>query len=312
MNKFKYINQRKKEILDNLEPPVFTCVEIRSIISNCSINNNTFIDETLMELYNTVENFSENKQFVVKMVSYKNKQKTYDGSNYVENDITRNFNNQISFSLRFANDSDNHGFYCNKNGTERKFNIKLFKKGSVTLTGCKHKQEILDILLLLCQIIERYLKLTNKIEYSNLRKSNIFGNFKSNQQINQTKCNEILIEKYNLVSVFDPHYCGIRVKFMLNEKRDGVCVCPVSNIKFNHVKRKFIKIKKSQCKCKIVTVSIFGSGSVSITSCTKKKELNIVSEFFKDFIKNHYKDIYSFDTKKILIELKKQKNTDSQ
>lgn len=124
-----------------------------------------------------------------------------------------------------------------------------------------------------------------KYKYGNLDIVNINCDFTTNYINHLDMIKEILEEKYNIYSTYNPDkkYPGILIKFRYNEKytdtskySPGVCYCETSCL------------HKQVPDCKYITVSIFRPGSAMITGCKSIKQTEFVYNFIKKFIKDNF------------------------
>jgi TATA-box binding protein (TBP) (component of TFIID and TFIIIB) len=122
-------------------------------------------------------------------------------------------------------------------------------------------------------------------KYSNLDIVNINCDFTTNYINNLDMIKEILEEKYNIYSTYNPDkkYPGILIKFRYNDKytdtskySPGVCYCPTSCL------------HKSKPDCKYITISIFRPGSAMITGCKNIQQSQFVYSFIKQFIRDNF------------------------
>jgi TATA-box binding protein (TBP) (component of TFIID and TFIIIB) len=122
-------------------------------------------------------------------------------------------------------------------------------------------------------------------KYSNLNIVNINCDFTTNYINNLDMIKEILEEKYNIYSTYNPDkkYPGILIKFRYNDKytdtskySPGVCYCPTSCL------------HKSKPDCKYITISIFRPGSAMITGCKNIQQSQFVYSFIKQFIRDNF------------------------
>lgn len=122
-------------------------------------------------------------------------------------------------------------------------------------------------------------------KYNNLNIVNINCDFTTNYINNLDMIKEILEEKYNIYSTYNPDkkYPGILIKFRYNDKytdtnkySPGVCYCPTSCL------------HKSKPDCKYITISIFRPGSAMITGCKNIRQSKFVYSFIKQFIRDNF------------------------
>lgn len=199
-----------------------------------------------------------------------------------KNDIVRNyFYNQITVVIRIT-----HGYTDNLND-EPKINMKLFKNGSVQMSGCKNINNInIALNKLIFRLKEIKAKLENGIIIEKLFIDNIDdidnlyikdfkidminSNYKLNMQIDRLKLYNLLLKK-KIKSIYEPciRACVI-IKYIPNE---------------NNIEGKEISI------------FIFQKGNIIITGARSKQHIISSYEYINNILLNHYEDIIKKDDK---------------
>lgn len=193
--------------------------------------------------------------------------------------------------------------------SKKNINLKLFINGSGSMTGCRHLRDGPYILEKLIDEINKYrdvMVIKNKPEENtdtedNNTEDNILklincnttmmkSDFELKMCINRTELRNILLEKYKILTIYDPTiYPGVKICYMWNQENkynDGVCHCSV--------KCKPRTKKKSgigDCECITVTIIVFEKGKVVITGARNEKHTNDAYEFINKIIQKHSKNI---------------------
>lgn len=187
------------------------------------------------------------------------------------------FSNQLSI-----------GFGCKEHIHNNPICMKVFSKGSLTLTGVKSNEEIKKIinkfLKLLNNINKNYYfndKLIKLIPYgvlnedilNNYKIETTNGTFKCNFNINLEKLKKIISSKYKTNEIF------------LKSNKPGLLQIDLLNHKIYDERKNKYKNPK---------VFLYGTGSIVINSITE--ELLFISyKFIKKFITDNYNDIIDID-----------------
>jgi TATA-box binding protein (TBP) (component of TFIID and TFIIIB) len=153
-------------------------------------------------------------------------------------------------------------------------NIKLFKNGSVQMTGCKNIENVyyvLDVLLnelkiekaviVNGEIIDKtYVDEVDKLKISNLKIVMINSNFSVNYEINREILYKILLKK-NIQCVFEP------------------CIHACVNIKYKYDENK------------IISIFVFQSGSIIITGANKIDHIACAYKYINKILKENLSEI---------------------
>lgn len=125
-----------------------------------------------------------------------------------------------------------------------------------------------------------------KVMITDINIVNIVSDFNTNFKIKREILYEIIRNKYNIVSRFDPCiYPGVKNKFYynneyLNKEYPGKCYC---------VGRCSGKGNgNGEGDCKKITISIFQSGSILITGAKKVDDIQYIRKFIINMIKENY------------------------
>ena len=170
-------------------------------------------------------------------------------------------------------------------------NIKLFNNGAISMTGVKspkNGQRAVNILVENINKIKDLLSFESKMEHFNVVWIN--SDYKSNFEIKRSELHQLLVNKYNIFSSFEPCiYPGVMSKFFWNvdyknkpDKLLGKCYC--SNLcsgKGNG---------SGNGNCKKITISVFQSGSVIIGAQTFEQIIDGYN-FIKGVFVKHNKEL---------------------
>jgi len=201
------------------------------------------------------------------------------------------FDNQATIIINMIN-----------NGVQYYPNIKLFRNGSVQMTGVRTPedgQKIVEIISSeikrICnsctnQVIENYKpELYDKIAPSDFSIRMINCDFALPYKIRRKKLHEILIsDKYNNACSFQPvDYPGVKLQYYWNNEKkytcNGKCLCEIQCL------GKGKGVGESQCKK--VTVSVFDSGKVLITGANTFSQVNSAYRYINAVITENEKHI---------------------
>ena len=194
-------------------------------------------------------------------------------------------------------------------GTGRHINIKCFLKGSITMTGCRIKEDGIAAIKILEQFLRK--QKTKVFASKEEAKSFCIRNFSTTMvnsgyslgfEVDRERLYEFLCANTELnISYAPARYAGVKISFYYNsirENQDGICRCPGSPCtgdKSTAGKGSGDKIGQ----CKRVTVAIFESGQVINTggrnidqAQTAYKYVNsIISENANKFVKIRLEDV---------------------
>lgn len=180
------------------------------------------------------------------------------------------------------------GFICKKHNHNKPICVKIFSKGSLTITGCKSKVEIYEIYDKLIYTIKKinciYLFENQKIEifpYKNLYKrediylniETVNGSMKCLFKINLNNLKKTLMEKYSNEEIF------------IKNNRSALIELDLKLFKILDKRKNIYKIPK---------VSIYGTGSIVINSKSEEIIYNSYN-FIKDFLNNNLDNIIDKD-----------------
>ena len=180
----------------------------------------------------------------------------------------------------------------------KEIHVKVFNTGKLEIPGIQNDKMLEIVLEKLIETLQPFKK--EKIYYKkdNIETVLINSNFSCNYVINRNILFDILKEKYNLTSLYDPcSYPGIQSKFYYNKNKtvqDGVCNCEK-------------KCSSSEKICTVVSFMIFRTGSILIVGHCDEKTLQIIYTYLKNLLmdEENFKNIYV--TEKTEMKKKKEK-----
>ena len=159
----------------------------------------------------------------------------------------------------------------------KEFHVKIFNTGKLEIPGIKEDYELYIVLDKIINIIN---KLTgyNDIDYFKNKIENVLinSNFNCGYYINRERLYNILRNKYNINSCYDPcSYPGIQSQFYYN-------ICDESYIQTGvqptNLKENFIKI----------SFMIFRTGSILMVGKCDEKILNVIYKYLKKILLDEY------------------------
>ena len=159
-------------------------------------------------------------------------------------------------------------------GTGRKINLKIFKNGSISMTGCKIKEDGIAAIRILEQFIRKQKKLFDSVEKQkkfkilNFETTMVNSNYSIGFKIDRNLLFEFLQEQFPKLFVsYDPaRYAAVKLGFYYNTMKDfqdGICPCPNNTCTLDKSSGKGCGDGIGQCKK--VTVAFFESGNIVIT-----------------------------------------------
>ena len=243
---------------------IATFLNLKVLFENININS----DIAYIEFKNKIKGVKEQKKTKVKNNNSNDKRKRNKG---------KTFANQLSI-----------GFLCTEHIHKKPICVKIFSKGSLTITGTKSSKEIQKIcnklLSIFLQTNKRFvfgnkeiilLPYKNLVEKENVSISveTVNGSFKTNYKINLIHFKKKIREFYQSDKIY------------IKSNRSALLELDLKIYKFFDKRKKKLKTPK---------ISIYGTGSIVINSINE--ELLFKSyEFIKVFLLEHKKDIVDQD-----------------
>lgn len=184
--------------------------------------------------------------------------------------------------------------------TGKVVNIKIFRQGSISMTGCKVKEDGIAATKILEKFLAKHPALfgtgseaktkAKAFRITDFEVTMINSNYSLGFTIDRERLYNILCEHYPDFSVsYEPAiYSGVKIGFYYNDtkpdgKQDGVCVCP-----------RVCKGKGTGHgigNCKRVTVSVFQSGNVINTGGRSMKQTVAAYEYVNEIIRKYANEI---------------------
>lgn len=291
----EYIQLVKKIKSGLIDIPKPTQLRISTISAKCKLT----AEINIAELYKVVkENVNknimsqENSDYFIQGIQYgkeivglfKNlKKKKHKIQFKVDNDDLKNvdFYNQCTLLL-----------YSDYNNNQ--INLKLFKNGSITMTGCKEQDDGPYVVKKLINEMKNHQKVFMydedqfDIMMNGFAVTMINSDYFCGFRLHLKKLEEVLINKYQLFFSYDPKvYAAVKISFMWNKdyEADGICHCGKKCIVS---KKKSIKAKNN---CNIITVAIFNSGKIIITGSNSFDKTKAAYKYINKLLKDNYADI---------------------
>lgn len=170
----------------------------------------------------------------------------------------------------------------------KEINLKLFNTGKMEIPGIQKNSTLYLALNELVNIIQcqfDYPLIWYKEDIQNVL---INSNFNCGYCVNRENLYNLLLQKYNLVSVYDPcSYPGIQCKFYYDKKKkeqDGICNCDI-----RCTKKKNCKTVNNCVECSFM---IFRTGSVLIVGHCNEEVLNVIYLYLKKLFRDEIHTIY--------------------
>jgi TATA-box binding protein (TBP) (component of TFIID and TFIIIB) len=184
-------------------------------------------------------------------------------------------------------------------GTDKVVHMKIFKNGSISMVGCKIKEDGSAVVKILEQFIlkQSFLFKSNeeksKFRIAGFETTMVNSNYSIGFKIDRDRMFTFLQKKYDtLFSAYDPAvYAAVKIGFYYNsikDTQDGICTCSSGSC----------TLKKSTAgkgsgngegKCKKVTIAVFESGNIVITGGRNIVHANAAYDYINDIIKENAK-----------------------
>ena len=185
-------------------------------------------------------------------------------------------------------------------GKQRGIYVRVFKNGSISMTGCKITEDGVAAIKILEQFLKKYPSLFKNKEDQKAFKINNFeltminSNYFIGFKLDRSRTFDILFNKYPLLfSSYDPDkYAAVKVGFFYNtikDVQDGICPCT----------GKTCTLKKTTAgkgtgsgegQCKKVTIAIFETGNIVITGGRSVTQATAAYTYINSIIRENAKD----------------------
>jgi TATA-box binding protein (TBP) (component of TFIID and TFIIIB) len=177
--------------------------------------------------------------------------------------------------------------------------IRVFKNGSISMTGCKIKEDGIAVV----KILENFIKKQKSLFSSEKERKNFeIGSFELTM-INSNYLIGFKIDRNRLFEHFDTEtklfcsykpniYAGVKIGFFYNsikDEQDGVCSCPnsVCTLKKSSIGK---GSGNGEGQCKKVTIAIFETGKIVITGGRNITQARAAYNYINQIIKTNAKD----------------------
>ena len=164
----------------------------------------------------------------------------------------------------------------------KEFHVKVFNTGKLEIPGVQNADTFQLLLLQVIKTLQPFVK--HKLEYKENSEETVLinSNFNCGFFINREELYDILRQKYNIQSIYDPcSYPGIQCKFYYN--------LDVDVQRGNQISEKNKGMYKNIVK---VSFMIFRTGSVLIVGKCDEYVLMSIYEFLKNILHNEYNNIF--------------------
>lgn len=178
-------------------------------------------------------------------------------------------------------------------------NLKLFRNGSIHITGVVDEVQAQKAVGFLCDEIRVIHEKDNAITTADIsglgcRNWNIVminSDFSCNFKIRREKLYEILDSRYGLVVNYESdNYPGVKTSFYWSERdpmRSGVCKCKVGKT----CSGKGTGTLEQDDTCRKITISIFQSGKIIITGARNLQQIDDAYQFISKILRLYYDNI---------------------
>jgi TATA-box binding protein (TBP) (component of TFIID and TFIIIB) len=181
----------------------------------------------------------------------------------------------------------------------KSINLKLFRNGSIHITGIIDVEQGKSAVRFLCDeiraVYEKDPTITNddisKLGLANWNIVMINSDFSCNFKIRREKLYEILDTKYNLVVNYESdNYPGVKTSFYWNIRdshKSGICKCKIGKT----CSGKGLGTLAEGDTCRKITISIFQSGKIIITGARDKSQIDDAYQFISNIFHEYFHSI---------------------
>jgi TATA-box binding protein (TBP) (component of TFIID and TFIIIB) len=279
INFIDYLDTEKNEV-NNLPYNI----SISTMCTSCKLDTKLFISN--IEKYLNVNSddiltVKVNKERMRTLIINKNKPKRIRKNENKQKikDVSKNyFYNQITVVIRVSN-----GFTTDLN-KEPKINMKLFKNGSVQMSGCK---SIYNINIALNKLIFRLKEIKAKIENNKIIEKLFIEDFQT------ITIKDFKIDMINSNYQIDMHIDRIKLYNLLLKKKIKSsyepCIRACVIVKYTPL--------ENNIEGKEISIFIFQRGNIIITGARSKYHIISSYEYINNILINHKDDIIKKDDK---------------
>lgn len=175
--------------------------------------------------------------------------------------------------------------------TKRKINVKLFKNGSIQMTGCKTLENFINVLNILCQELKKKKAIFDRTTGQIIKKP-----FVSNPD-------DLILEKvYNIkIRMINSNF---HIGFLINrEKLFSILNQLQINCTYEPCIHACVNIKYLYKTKNIISIFVFESGSIIITGARNKDHIIDAYKFITKILHDNYKTVVKNDIDKFLQRL---------
>lgn len=171
----------------------------------------------------------------------------------------------------------------------KEMNMKVFANGGIQMTGLPQQEFAIKSLELMLDIIKSLPKnpFTKEPMLQKICTYLINTDYSLNCEINQDMLQHILVDEYNLFSMFEKTiYQGVNAKYFYNIAPDripGICTCKIPCTGKG--------TGEGEGECKRITLSIFRTGSIIITGGRTIKQIETAYDYINKIFEKHAKEI---------------------
>lgn len=274
--------------------PEPTKLEVSTRSAKCKLTKKINMKKLAEVVKKIVEN--EESNYIVGLGSTKKRRKNKKNASKKQNQGKQTFLNQITLIIK-----------SKKNG--KKINVKFFLNGSISMTGCRDENDGVMAIENFLEEMKKYPEVfedkdENEVGNKNEDDKNrgedvsvydykitlINSNFSCGFKIDRAKLFKIITENYRVYVSYNPgFYQGVKISYMYNDQnkeKNGLCICKK--------KCKYEKNMRKKNTCKIITISVFQSGSIIVTGAFYIHQSLEAYDFINGILKKHYSEIVTF------------------
>lgn len=175
---------------------------------------------------------------------------------------SKRFNNQYTICVPVNND-------------KHKLNVKIFKNGTLQISGAKNMGDIHDL--------AQVLRTRAHMDIGEYKVAMINSNFDVHHKIDLYKLAVYFRETGMHINYDQQRHPGLHVRYMYNERNifsNGICSCIVG---FNVATGKTDK-RCTKCECHKVSVIIFATGKIVVTGASSLVQILEVHEYLMGIV----------------------------
>jgi len=176
------------------------------------------------------------------------------------------------------------------------FHVKVFNTGKLEIPGIQHNSSLSKILDILVNTLNSLNIINEKITYNNDSETVLINsNFNCGYLINRDKLYDLLKNKYNINSSYDPcSYPGIQCNFFYDirlDKQTGIQPMVDKSKDKKTIAKENKAITNENKRIFKVSFMIFRTGSVLVVGKCDDIMINDIYLFIKDILSNEYDNI---------------------